>query len=138
MKSGDLIKLLSWSYVTAETHGFGGIEFRLNKREMGHIHGDRLVDLPFPMNTRNEPVNSGLHHLIMYYPNLVGLVRSSLTLATEVNDKKFNMLLSGQAVMTVSMLKDEVNNLKKDLLLESTSGSISKSNINNSGHVQTN
>ena len=26
---------------------------------MGHIHGERLVDLPFPMKIRNELVNSG-------------------------------------------------------------------------------
>ena len=41
------------------THQFGGIEFRLNKRELGHIHGDCLADLPFPMSIRNELVNSG-------------------------------------------------------------------------------
>jgi hypothetical protein len=69
---GNILKriqkqLLSWPNITAESHKFGGIEFRLNKREMGHIHGDRLVDLPFPMNTRNELVNSGLaspHHVL--------------------------------------------------------------------------
>lgn len=60
-------QILSWPHVTAEAHRFGGIEFRLNKREMGHMHGDRLVDLPFPMNTRNELVNSGRvspHHVL--------------------------------------------------------------------------
>ena len=48
----DTIKkeLLSWPYVTAEPHRFGGLEFRLNKREMGHIHGDRVADLPFSMD----------------------------------------------------------------------------------------
>jgi hypothetical protein len=60
-------EILSWPYVTAGPHQFGGIEFRLNKREMGHIHGDRLADLPFPMNIRNELVNSGRaspHHVL--------------------------------------------------------------------------
>jgi hypothetical protein len=60
-------QILSWPYVTAGAHKFGGIEFRLNKREMGHIHGDRLVDLPFPMNTRDKLVNSGCaspHHVL--------------------------------------------------------------------------
>lgn len=52
-------ELLSWPNVTAEQHRFGGIEFRLNRREMGHIHGDRLADLPFPRKTKNEHVNSG-------------------------------------------------------------------------------
>jgi luciferase-like monooxygenase len=60
-------ELLSWPNVTAERHKFGGIEFRLNKREMGHIHSDRLADLPFSMKTRNELVNSGRvspHHVM--------------------------------------------------------------------------
>ncbi|MGH9979010.1 MAG: luciferase family protein [Nitrososphaeraceae archaeon] len=57
----------SWPFVTAEVNKFGGIEFRLNKRERGHIHGERLVDLPFPMKIRNELVNSGRvspHHVL--------------------------------------------------------------------------
>src|SRR5215216_2682591 len=60
-------EILSWPYVTAEPHRFGGIEFRFNKREMGHIHGERLADLPFPMTTRNELVRSGRvspHHVL--------------------------------------------------------------------------
>jgi len=60
-------EILSWPNVTAEQHKFGGIEFRLNKREMGHIHGERVVDIPFPMQIRNELVNSGRvspHHVL--------------------------------------------------------------------------
>src|SRR5215216_1250931 len=60
-------EILSWPNVTAAPHQFGGIEFRLNKRELGHIHGDRLADLPFPMSIRNELVNSGRvspHHVL--------------------------------------------------------------------------
>ncbi len=60
-------ELLSWPDVTAEPHRFGGLEFRIHKRELGHIHGDRLADLPFPMDTRNELVNSGRvspHHVL--------------------------------------------------------------------------
>lgn len=60
-------EILSWPNVTAEPHRFGGIEFRLNKREMGHIHGEHVADLPFPMKTRNELVNSDRvspHHVL--------------------------------------------------------------------------
>ena len=60
-------ELLEWPELTAEPHHFGGIEFLLNKREMGHIHGDRLADLPFPMSIRNELVKSGrvsTHHVL--------------------------------------------------------------------------
>ena len=60
-------EILSWPDVTSEQHNFGGIEFRINKREMGHLHGDRLADLPFPMKTRDDLVNSGRaspHHVM--------------------------------------------------------------------------
>ena len=60
-------EILRWPYVIAKQHRFGGIEFLLNKREMGHIHGDRLADLPFPKKTRDELVNSGRaspHHVM--------------------------------------------------------------------------
>jgi hypothetical protein len=65
----DAIKkeILSWPNVTVESHRFGGIEFRLNKREMGHIHGESVADLPFPMKTRNDLVASGRvspHHVL--------------------------------------------------------------------------
>jgi Luciferase len=52
-------EILSWPNVNAKPHRFGGIEFRIDKREMGHVHDERLADLPFPMKIRNELVNSG-------------------------------------------------------------------------------
>jgi len=45
----------------------GGTEFRINKRELGHVHGDRLADLPFTMDVRNKLVESGrvsAHHIL--------------------------------------------------------------------------
>ena len=60
-------EILSWPYVTAGPHRFGGTEFCLNKKEMGHIHSEGLADIPFPMKIRDELVNSGLvkpHHVL--------------------------------------------------------------------------
>ena len=53
--------------VTELPHRFGGIEFRLGRRELGHIHCDSLLDIPFPMNVRNELVEKGevkKHHIL--------------------------------------------------------------------------
>ena len=68
-KSIEIIEkeILNWPYVTAEPHRFGGTEFRLDKREMGHIHSEGLADIPFPMKIRDELVNSGRvkpHHVL--------------------------------------------------------------------------
>jgi len=49
-------ELLSWVGVTAEPHRFGGVEFRVHHREIGHLHGDRLADLPFPKRVRDDLV----------------------------------------------------------------------------------
>lgn len=60
-------EILSWPGVTTGPHRFGGTEFRVGKREMGHIHGDKLADLPFRMQVRNELIESGRalpHHII--------------------------------------------------------------------------
>ncbi len=60
-------EILNWPYVTAKVHEFGGIEFLLNKREMGYTHGERVADLPFPMKTGNELVTSrraSPHHVL--------------------------------------------------------------------------
>ena len=48
-------------------HRFGGVEFRLGRRELGHIHGDSLVDIPFPKRVRDEIVAAGEaepHHIL--------------------------------------------------------------------------
>jgi hypothetical protein len=38
----------AWDGITAQPHRFGGLEYMLGTREIGHIHGDHLVDIPFP------------------------------------------------------------------------------------------
>jgi len=57
----------SWPDVTIAPHRFGGVEFRVGRREIGHLHGDRLADLPFPIRIREELVAEGrarLHHVM--------------------------------------------------------------------------
>ena len=57
----------SWEGVTAAPHRFGGVEYAIGKREIGHIHGDHLVDIPFPKKVRNEIIVAGRaqpHHIL--------------------------------------------------------------------------
>lgn len=59
--------VLSWEGVTAHDHRFGGTEYRIGRREIGHIHGDYLVDIPFPKKVRDEVVAAGRaqpHHIL--------------------------------------------------------------------------
>jgi hypothetical protein len=56
----------SWAGVTTHDHRFGGIEFRLGRRELGHLHGT-FADLPFPRRVRDQLVaggRAGPHHVL--------------------------------------------------------------------------
>jgi hypothetical protein len=53
--------------VTAAPHRFGGTEYRYGRRELGHVHGDRFADLPFPREVRDELIATGRarpHHVL--------------------------------------------------------------------------
>jgi hypothetical protein len=59
--------LLQWPGVAAHPHRFGGTEYRLEQREIGHIHGDWLVDIPLPTRLRDEVIAAGRaepHHVL--------------------------------------------------------------------------
>lgn len=60
-------ELLSWPGVTVHNHRFGGLEFRVNGREMGHMHGDELADMPFPKDVGKTLISQGKvspHHFL--------------------------------------------------------------------------
>ena len=60
-------EITGWPGVEAKPHRFNGVEFRVNRHEIGHLHGDRLADLPFPVRMRKELVAEGraqLHHVL--------------------------------------------------------------------------
>jgi hypothetical protein len=53
--------------VTEETHRFGGVEYNYGRKELGHVHGDRLADLPFPRAIHDQLIAAGraeLHHVL--------------------------------------------------------------------------
>ena len=48
-------------------HRFGGLEYRYGRKEMGHVHGDRLADLPMPRRFHDELIAQGPaqpHHVL--------------------------------------------------------------------------
>ena len=52
-------ELLAHPDVTEGSHRFGGIVFRVGNQEIGHLHGERVADLPFPPHVRDELISSG-------------------------------------------------------------------------------
>jgi len=90
--------------VESGTHRLGGTEYRLGKREIGHVHGDHLVDIPFPMKIRNDLIEKGEakpHHILpergwvsLYIrkdddvQNAIRLLKKSFDIAVEHKEKK--------------------------------------------------
>jgi hypothetical protein len=68
-RAGLLIReaVTAWPGVEAVPHRFGGTEYRFGRKEMGHVHGDRLADLPLPRKLHNEMITAGRaqpHHVL--------------------------------------------------------------------------
>jgi hypothetical protein len=99
---------LSWEGVTTHPHRFGGTEYRFGRRELGHIHGDHMVDIPFPKRVRDDVVAAGraqAHHLlpetgwVSFYiqepgdvEQAIALLRESFELAVAQRNKRSRQL----------------------------------------------
>jgi hypothetical protein len=60
-------EVASWDGVTTHAHRFGGVELRLGRRELGHLHPGGIVDLPFTRAIRDMLVETGraeTHHVL--------------------------------------------------------------------------
>jgi len=59
--------VVEWPGIGAHPHRFGGTEYRLGTREIGHVHGDDLLDVPFPKKVRDQVIAEGRaqpHHIL--------------------------------------------------------------------------
>lgn len=52
-------EVLRWPGVTSASGRFGAIVFRYGKREIGHIHRDRVADLPVTPDVREDLLSKG-------------------------------------------------------------------------------
>lgn len=59
--------VMEWKDITLRPHRFGGLEFDLGNREIGHVHGNYLVDIPFTKKVKKEIISAGLanHHHVL-------------------------------------------------------------------------
>jgi len=74
----------SWEGVSVHEHRFGGVEFRVGRRELGHLH-PTFADLPFPRKIRDELIaarRASPHHVL---PNS-GWVTVPMRTAAEASD----------------------------------------------------
>ena len=48
-----------WDGVAVSPARFGTVEFRVDRREIGHVHASGIVDIPFPVRMRRNLVSAG-------------------------------------------------------------------------------
>ena len=102
-----------WPDVTVELLGADFLEFKLGHRELGHLHGSRLADLPFPIKIREELVREGKASLHYIHPESGWVsfwIRSEEDIAAVVRLFRMNYerpwVLTSQIVrMTLPMLE---------------------------------
>jgi hypothetical protein len=68
-------KVASWPGVSVEAHRGGMVFFHVGRREIGHLHGSRFADLPFPVRIREELVAAGRADLHYLHPKTGWLTR---------------------------------------------------------------
>ena len=59
----------AWPNVSAHPHRFGGKEFRFGNAEIGHLHRDGTVDIPFPRAVRDALLEEGQAKEHRWVPN---------------------------------------------------------------------
>ena len=59
----------AWPNVSVHPHRFGGKEFRFGKAEIGHVHTNGTVDIPFPREIRNALLEEGQAEEHRYVPD---------------------------------------------------------------------
>jgi hypothetical protein len=78
-----LAEAVSWDEVTMGPGRFGSTPFRVGRRELGHLHGESLLDLPLPPTRKRELLEQGLVEQHRYTPEKSGWV--SLRIAGEAD-----------------------------------------------------
>lgn len=49
----------AWDGVTAGAHRFGGREWRIGEREIGHLHGNGVLDVPLSLEAARRRIAAG-------------------------------------------------------------------------------
>jgi hypothetical protein len=60
-------EVAKWDGITIGNHKYGGIQFNRNGREIGHIHGNGMLDIPLTRKLKLQFIEQGKlldHHTI--------------------------------------------------------------------------
>ena len=79
-------EVTSWPGVTAGTGERGEFGFRLGRRELGHLHGDRVLHIGFPKAVWHELHDAGRIDYHPVFPGKPGHASRALANEADVQD----------------------------------------------------
>jgi hypothetical protein len=62
-------EVAEWPHISVHPHRFGGMDFRFGDAEVGHVHTNGIVDIPFPRSVRDALLADGLAEEHHWVPN---------------------------------------------------------------------
>ena len=77
-------QVASWEDVTTGPGRFGSTRFLVGRRELGHLHGDSLLDLPLPPTRKKELLEQSRVEQHRYTPEKSGWVSLRISDETDV------------------------------------------------------
>ncbi|MEZ4669212.1 MAG: DUF5519 family protein [Anaerolineae bacterium] len=102
----------SWPGMTASPHRFGGLEFNLGTVEVGHIHLNGMVDIPFNTKIRNQLVKEGSaepHHLLKDTGWITFFIHSDTDVPHAIQLFRISYLFNASRANGRAILKNEVD-----------------------------
>jgi hypothetical protein len=63
------VEVSAWPNVSVHPHRFGGREFCVGNAEVGHVHENGIVDIPFPRSIRDALLAENLAEEHHWVPN---------------------------------------------------------------------
>ena len=79
-------QVTSWPGVTAGTGERGEFGFRVGRREIGHLHGDRVLHIGFPKAVWHELHDAGRIDYHPVFPGKPGYASRALATEADVED----------------------------------------------------
>lgn len=105
--------LSEWPGLMATPHHLGGVDFRVGRREVGHVHPNGTLDVPFPVRMRRELVAAGraeAHHMLPHSGWVTFRIRNEhdLPAAIALLRMNYDRLLGAHARTNLSPLVGKV------------------------------
>jgi hypothetical protein len=102
----------SWQGISANPHRFGGIEYNLGTTEVGHVHQNGMVDIPFNSKIRDQLIlerKAEPHHLLKDTGWISFYIRSEADVETAIWLFRLSYLFNASRGRNRTALGDGLN-----------------------------